>query len=144
MDLYGIAALMGASKALIQANKDIRPFAARPFSRFYMLHGTLTYEGISTVAGATITSLKRSFTASRQIRFSLASTNNGTFTIFYSIDGVNYKSEVVTATQDASTSKWIYEKAISGPIMFAYYTYKELASAGIVFGGILSQEDVVI
>lgn len=137
------AALAKAGKAFKEAQKDTKPFIPRDFSRFFMLHGTLTDVPFVTTASATYTSLIRPFTASKQIKFTLNSNNNGVFTVFYSLDGVTYQSAVVTGVQDPVSTKWVYERIVAGPIVRAYYRYVETAAVGGIIGGILSLESVV-
>ncbi|MFD1990083.1 hypothetical protein ACFSGI_08945 [Paenibacillus nicotianae] len=144
MDITAQAAIAQAGLAFAQANKDTRPFIAKDYSRFYMLHGTLTNTAITTTASTTYTSLTRPFIASKQIKFTLNSTNNGVLTVSYSLDGVTFTSKTVTLTQDPVSSKYTYEQIVAGPVLSAFYKYVETASAGSIYGGIISQESVVV
>lgn len=138
------AALNAAQNALILANKDVRPFIARDFSRFYMLHGTLTDTAVTTTAATTYTSLTRPFSQSKQIKFFLQSDKNGTMTAYYSLDGVTNIAQVITGVQDPVSQKYIYQLTVNGPVISAYYTYTEGATAGAIYGGIISLESVVV
>ncbi len=139
------AALSAAQNALVLANKDIRPFIPRDFSRFYMLHGTLTDTAIITTAGTAYTSLTRPFSQSKQIKFYLQSTNNGVMTASYSLDGFTFITQTITPVQDASAgNKYVYQLVVNGPIVSAYYTYTETGSSGGIMGGVISLESVVV
>lgn len=150
MDILAAAALGRAAIAITEADKDVKSFISRDLSRFFMLHGTLTDTAIPTVASTTYTSLTRPFTASKQIKFSLNSVNNGTLSIYYSVDGVNFKEEVITGASGnvmmggTLVNRILYERTIAGPIISAFYRYVETASAGAIFGGITSLESVVV
>ncbi|CAJ1315931.1 hypothetical protein [Paenibacillus nuruki] len=150
MDLLAAAALGKAAKAITESDKDIKSFISRDLSRFFMLHGTWNDTAISTLANATYKSLIRPFTSSKQITFSLNSMNNGIFTIYYSLDGVNFREVNITSTQanvvigDVIVSKYLYERTVTGPVIAAFYKYVETNATGAIFGGITSLESVVV
>lgn len=143
------AALNAAQNALLLANKDVRPFIPRDFSRFYMLHGTLTDTPITTTASTVYTSLTGTYSQSKQIKFTLQSTNNGQMVAYYSLDGITYIPATITPVQAPpaqgdTVGKYNYQLTVNGPVISAYYTYTETTTAGAILGGILSLESVVV